>query len=81
MDSFDGSAASALKIKQDELTFYLQAEQAFASGAQSYKIGSRELTRMDPDKIHSIISTLMYEISMLQNNGRRKSFGAVLMDD
>lgn len=78
--AYDGSATAALKIKQDELTFYLQAEQAFAAGAQSYKIGSRELTRMDPDKLHAIINQLMAEISMLQNNGRRRSFGAVLTD-
>jgi hypothetical protein len=78
--AYDGSAASALQIKQSELTFYFQAEQAFAAGAQSYKIGSRELVRMDPDKLHSIINQLMSEIAMLQYGGRRKSFGVVPVD-
>jgi hypothetical protein len=78
--TYDGNASSALAIKQSELTFYLQAEQAFAAGAQSYKIGSRELVRMDPDKLHTIINQLMAEIAMLQHGGRRKSFGVVPMD-
>jgi hypothetical protein len=69
--SYDGSAAAALRIKQDELTFYLKAEQAFAAGAQSYKIKDRELTRMDPDKLHSIINQLMGEIAMLRRGRSR----------
>lgn len=79
--AYNGGAAEALVIKQNELTFYLQAEQAFASGAQSYKIGNRELTRMDPDKLHAIINRLMLEITMLQNGGVRRSFGVVITDD
>lgn len=79
--AYNGSAADALTIKQNELTFYLQAEQAFAAGAQSYKIGNRELTRMDPAQLHAIINRLMLEITMLQDGGHRKAFGVVLTDD
>ena len=76
---FGGTAAEALQIKQQELDTYLKAEQAFAAGAQSYKIGSREISRMDPQKIHTIISQLMAEIAMLRN-GKRQSFSIIPRD-
>ncbi len=78
--TFGGTAAEALQIKRQELDSYLKAEQAFASGAQSYKIGSREISRMDPQKIHAIISQLMAEIAMLRNNGQRQSFSVIPRD-
>jgi hypothetical protein len=77
---YDGSIAATIKIKQDELSMYLQAEQAFASGAQSYKIGNRELTRLDMDKLHTIINNLMAEISVLRSRSRRRSSGIVPVD-
>lgn len=78
-DNYTGAAAETLAIKRQELSFYLQAEQAFAAGAQSYKIGNREVTRMDPDKLHNIVEKLMQDIIKLQNGGR-KSYGIIPRD-
>ncbi len=77
---YNGTAQSALQIKQEELNTYLQAEQAFAAGAQSYRIGNREISRMDPQKIHSIIDQLMTEIAMLKDGGQRQSFAVIPRD-
>jgi hypothetical protein len=77
--AYDGSAAAALKIKQAQLTMYLQAEQTLQSGAQSYKLNDgREITRIDMDKIHSIISRLIGEIAILS---RGRSRGVIPIDD
>lgn len=79
--AYGGTVQETISIKQQELTFYLQAEQAFQSGAQMYKIGNRELQRMDPQKLHAIINQLMLEITMLQSGAKSRSMRVVLTDD
>lgn len=76
---FGGTVAEALQMKQSQLDFYIQAQQAFASGAQRYKIGNREMQYIEPDKLQPIIDKLMAEITMLANGGRR-SFSVIPRD-
>ena len=78
--AYTGLNNDTLAIKQQQLTFYLQAQQAFASGAQSYRIGNRQLQYLDPGKLQDMINKLMLEITMLQNNGRRRSFSVIPRD-
>lgn len=77
---YSGGATDAIAIKQQQLTNFLQAQQALRSGTQSYRIGNRQLTYVDLDKIQEIINQLMLEITMFQNGGRRRSFRAVPRD-
>lgn len=80
MVPYDGSVASTIAIKQQELSFYLQAQQAFAAGAQSYKIGPRETQYIDPQKLQSIIDGLMRDIVLLQHGGQRQGFSVIPRD-
>ncbi len=79
--AYTGSNAETLAMKQESLALYLGAMPVFASGAQSYKINNRELSYIDPLKLQKMIDQLMTEIVMLQNGGRRRSFGVVLRDN
>lgn len=78
--AYTGANTDTLAIKQQELSLYLGAQAAFASGAQSYKINNRELSYIDPVKLQTMINSLMTEIVMLQNGGRRRSWGVILRD-
>jgi hypothetical protein len=78
--AYTGTNAETVLIKQNELTFYLQAQQAFAGGAQSYKIGNRQLAYLDPAALQKLIDQLMLDIVMLQNGGRRRSFVVIPRD-
>ena len=78
--NYTGANADTLTIKQQQLVLYLGAQQAFASGAQSYKIGNREMHYTEPQVLQSMINQLMLEIIMLQGSGRRRSFAAVPRD-
>lgn len=78
--AYAGTNAETLAIKQQQLQLYLGAQTAFASGAQSYEINNRKLSYIDPAKLQTMIDTLMLEITMLQNGGRRRSWGVILRD-
>lgn len=77
---YTGTNVDTLAIKQSQLQLYLGAQVAFASGAQSYKINNRELSYIDPVKLQTMINQLMLEITLLQNGGRRRSWGAIPRD-
>lgn len=66
------------------LDLYFAAEEAILSGAQSYKIGSRELTRGDLQEVSSTIKYLEKEIanetSKASGGGRMKVFGVIPRD-
>lgn len=55
---------------QNRLTLYLEAESTILSGAQSYTIGNRTLTRPDLKYIQSEISNLEKKIVKLSNGNR-----------
>jgi hypothetical protein len=75
--AYTGTPAETLKIWQDELDNCLAARAAFSSGAQSYKIGSRELTRVNLKDLNDRIDYLMRCIA---TSGQRRSYSAVPMD-
>jgi hypothetical protein len=78
--NYTGANSQTLAIKQSELQLYLGAQTAFASGAQEYKIGNREMKYTEPQALQSMINQLMLEIVMLQNSGRRRSFAVIPRD-
>lgn len=47
------------EIQRERLQKYISAEDAILNGAQSYKIGNRELTRADLSEIRKVISDLI----------------------
>lgn len=62
-----------LKRAKMRLNLYYEAEEQILSGAQSYNIGSRSLTRADLGKIQEEINKLESEVKMLEkSNGKRK---------
>ena len=71
---------------QARLDLYLRAEEAILGGAQSYTIGSRNLTRADLGEITEMIATLEDRIAEDEaalgsaTGGRRKAVGVVLRD-
>ena len=70
--------------KKQRLEMYYAAEEAILAGAQSYKLGSRSLTRADLSAIESMIKKLENDIEELEavaNGGsRRKAMAAVPFD-
>ena len=54
-----------LKLANDRLLLYLQAEQAILSG-QSYEIGDRKLTRANLKDVVDTINSLKKEIAALE---------------
>lgn len=73
-----------LQIKRDRLALYLKAEEAILDGAQSYTIGSRQLSRASLADIRSEIRKLEDDIASLeaQLEGRkpRKAFAVLPRD-
>lgn len=63
---------------------YYEAEVAIVNGAQSYKIGSRELSRVNMSYIVDQIKVLEQEIaieeSIIAGKGRIKTFGIIPRD-
>lgn len=63
---------------------YLEAEEAILSGAQSYKVGTRQLSRANLGEIAEMIKYLENQLSTAQaqeSGGRRnKVVGAVPMN-
>ena len=66
------------------LELYLRAAEAILDGAQSYAIGSRNLTRADLSEITEMIDALLKEKEELEamdaGGSRRKSVGVYLRD-
>lgn len=76
--------ATRLEIYKRRLELYLEAEEAILSGAQSYTIGSRTLTRADLSQIRMVISDLMNkaesEEAASEGRARHKTVGVVFRD-
>ena len=73
-----------LKTYKARLDLYLKAEEAILDGAQTYRIGSRLLTRADIAEVRKMISTLEDGIdemeSQLVGGGRRKCIRVIPRD-
>lgn len=65
---------SELTDRQAELSEWVAARRALATGVTSYSIGGRSLTRMDAQTVQNMINVLRMEISELEGN---KSVGFV----
>ena len=52
---------------QRRLDLYYRAEEVILSGAQSYTIGSRTLSRADLDAIRKVITQLETDVAELQS--------------
>lgn len=77
-------AKEKLERKKNRLEMYYKAEEAILGGAQSYSLGSRNLTRANLSEIRKMIDQLEEEIEQLVAtvNGRkpRKAFAVVPRD-
>lgn len=73
-----------LKRKRDRLELYYKAEEAVLTGAQSYQIGSRNLTRADLAEIRKMITALEVEVeeleSALKGYGKRRCIRVIPRD-
>lgn len=70
--------------KRTRLDMYYAAEEAILGGAQSYKIGSRNLTRADLAAVKGMIDELEDEIEGLEaemDGGTRRKAVAVVPRD
>lgn len=59
---------------KSRLDLYYAAEEAILSGAQSYEIGSRKLTRADLDAIRKVITALETDLAELESAIAGKGF-------
>lgn len=55
---------------EKRLELYYEAEEAILSGAQSYTVGKRQLTRADLSEIEATITNLENAIAVLDNKRR-----------
>ena len=64
-----------LNIYYNELEYLLEAQKAFASGAQEYEINGKKITRFDMATVDKRIDTLLTKIEDLENvlNGKGRS--------
>lgn len=73
-----------LENRKTRLKLYYNAEKAILEGAQSYSIGSRNLTRADLAEIRKMITNLEAEVdeleSALAGNGRRRCIRVIPRD-
>lgn len=76
--------ANRLDLLKARLQMYYDAEIAILSGAQSYKIGSRELNRVNMSYIRDQINYLEKEVAIEEskktNKGRNRMFGVIPRD-
>lgn len=72
-----------LELKQRRVN-YLQCEDAILSGAQSYAIGGRNLTRANLAEITAMIKKLEKDITVEESKaagrGRNRMFGVIPRD-
>lgn len=75
---------TALERYKKRLEQYYEAEEAILSGAQSYKVGSRSLTRANLNEIADMIKYLENRVAAEQSasngKGRNKVTGVVPRD-
>ena len=73
-----------LEMLNDRLTSYLTCEESILSGAQSYAIGGRNLTRANLSEISKMIKYLEKEISQEESkksgSGRNRVAGIIPRD-
>ncbi len=73
-----------LDLLKNRLQMYYDAEIAILQGAQSYKIGSRELNRVNMSYIREQINSLEKEITVEESKaagkGRNRVFGVIPRD-
>lgn len=69
---------------EDRLELYYEAERAILSGAQSYSIGSRNLTRANLSEINETIGYLIKRIeeekSRVSGKGKNRVVGIIPRD-
>ena len=73
--------SDTLTQTRSRLSAYLLAEQAILSGAQSYSIGNRSLTRADLESIRKMITKLTSECLQLERGNKIKIQRVVPRDD
>lgn len=72
---------TTIERKKARLELYYTAEEAILSGAQSYQIGSRTLTRANLGTIETMIKKLEAEVGVLEDGRKpRKAFGVTPRD-
>ena len=73
-----------LTIYYNELEYLLEAQKAFASGAQEYEINGKKITRFDMATVDKRIDTLLTKIEDLENvldgKGRSRMKAVVIRD-
>ena len=73
-----------LNIYYNELEYLLEAQKAFASGAQAYSINGKQITRFDMAIVDKRIDTLLTKIEDLENvldgKGRNRMKAVVIRD-
>lgn len=73
-----------LNIYYNELEYLLEAQKAFASGAQSFEINGKKLTSFDIATVDKRIDTLLTKIEDLENvldgKGRSRMKSVVIRD-
>lgn len=63
------TAQEIITQKKNRLQLYLAAESAILTGAQSYSIGHRQLTRADLSEVQKEIDKLTVDIAQLSRGG------------
>lgn len=73
--------SSRLQRLKQRLEQYYAAEDAILGGAQSYQIGSRQLTRANLTEVNRMINYLEKEIADLESTkGRNRVIGVIPRD-
>jgi hypothetical protein len=63
------TVAEILTQKKQRLQLYLAAEAAILSGAQSYSIGHRQITRADLRSVQAEVEKLTVDVAQLSRGG------------
>jgi hypothetical protein len=77
-------STTKLQLLKERLQMYYDAEKAILEGAQSYQIGSRQITRATifrvQDEIRRLENEIAIEESKLKGKGRNRTFGVIPRD-
>lgn len=76
-------SGNELQIAKERLQLYREAEKKILSGAQSYSIAGRSLTRANLGEVQKMISQLEADIRALETRGttRRPVYRVCPLDD
>ncbi len=76
-------SGNELQIAKERLQLYREAEKQILSGAQSYSIAGRSLTRANLGEVQKMISQLEADIRALETRGttRRQVYRVCPLDD